>query len=87
MLLLLLLVSACSASAQNGHWLTGYYATYNYSVMTTSQVDYSKLTHVIYWPVIPNTNGTLNTTPFGLSALTFSNGATDLVTRAHAAGA
>jgi len=84
--LLLVLVSACSMSAQNGRWLTGYYATYNYSVMTTSQVDYTKLTHAIYWPVIPNTNGTLNTTPFGLSALTFSNGATDLVTRAHAAG-
>jgi GH18 family chitinase/sugar lactone lactonase YvrE len=39
--------------------------------------------------VIPNsaTPGTLNTTPFGLSATTFANGATDLVTRAHAAGA
>ncbi|MDR3557558.1 MAG: glycosyl hydrolase family 18 protein, partial [Syntrophobacteraceae bacterium] len=72
-----------------GHWLTGYYATYNYSVMTTSQVDYTKLTHIIYWPVIPNTKtpGTLQTTPYGLSATTFSNGAKDLVSRAHAAGA
>jgi GH18 family chitinase/fibronectin type 3 domain-containing protein len=75
------------AAADSGHWLTGYYATYNFGVMSTSQVDYSKLTHVIYWPVIPNSNGTLNTTPFGLSAATFSDGATDLVTRAHAAGA
>ncbi|MGO9059185.1 MAG: glycosyl hydrolase family 18 protein [Candidatus Binataceae bacterium] len=74
------------AAADSGHWLTGYYATYNYSVMTTSQVDYTKLTHIIYWPVIPNSDGTLNTTPFGLSAATFSAGATDLVTRAHAAG-
>jgi len=87
---LLALALASSAEAQNaGHWLTGYYATYNYSVMSTSQVDYTKLTHVIYWPVIPNTvtPGTLDTTPFGLSAATFSAGATDLVTRAHAAGA
>lgn len=74
-------------AAGSGHWLTGYYATYNNSVMTTSQVDYTKLTHIIYWPVIPNTNGTLNPTPFGLPAATFSAGATDLVTRAHAAGA
>jgi GH18 family chitinase len=83
------------ATAQSSHWLTGYYATYNYGVMSTSQLDYTKLTHVIYWPVIPNSGpagsatapGTLNTTPFGLSATTFSDGATDLVTRAHAAGA
>jgi chitinase len=74
-------------AADSGHWLTGYYATYNYGVMTTSQVDYTRLTHVIYWPVIPNPDGTLNTTPFGLSPATFSAGATDLVTRAHAAGA
>ena len=88
---MLALAIAPSAQAQNaGHWLTGYYATYNYNgVMTTSQVDYTKLTHVIYWPVIPNTKvpGTLTTNPYGLSLATFSAGATDLVTRAHAAGA
>ena len=66
-------------AAGSGHWLTGYYATYNHSVMTTGQVDYTKLTHIIYWPVIPNTNGTLNPTPFGLPAATFSASATDLV--------
>jgi GH18 family chitinase/sugar lactone lactonase YvrE len=80
---------AVPAAAQTSHWLTGYYATYNYSVMSTSQLDYTKLTHVIYWPVIPNSSsaGNLNTTPFGLSPTTFANGANDLVTRAHAAGA
>lgn len=87
----LALAIAPSGQAQQnaGHWLTGYYATYNYSVMTTSQVDYTKLTHVIYWPVIPNTDtpGTLDTTPYGLSSTTFSTGANDLITRAHAAGA
>src|SRR5262249_17768440 len=57
------------------------------AVMGTSQVYYNQLTHVIYWPVIPNADGTLNTTPFGLSAAAFAAGANDLVTRAHSAGA
>jgi hypothetical protein len=72
--------------AQTDHWLTGYYATYNMSVMTPAQVDYTKLTHVIYWPVIPNTDGTLDETPFGLSQASFNAGATALVAGAHAAG-
>jgi GH18 family chitinase/sugar lactone lactonase YvrE len=80
---------AVPAAAQTSHWLTGYYATYNYGVMSTSQLDYTKLTHVIYWPVIPSSSapGTLITTPFGISATTFANGATDIVARAHSAGA
>ena len=50
-----------AAAAQPGRWATGYFAVYNYSgVMNTAQMDYSLLTHVIYWPVIPLANGTLN---------------------------
>jgi GH18 family chitinase/sugar lactone lactonase YvrE len=85
---LLLLPLSLGAQA-SPHWLTGYYAIYNYNgVMTTSQVDYTKLSHVIYWPVIPNTGkpGTLDTTAY-VSSTTFAAGANDLVTRAHAAGA
>jgi GH18 family chitinase len=81
------------ASAQSGHWLTGYYAIYNNGVMSTSQVDYTKLTHIIYWPVLPNSGtagsptgpGTLNTTQF-VSQATFDSLALDLVHRAHGAG-
>ncbi len=80
-------IAPIRAWADSGRWLTGYYATYNNAVMGTSQVYYNQLTHVIYWPVIPNADGTLNTTPFGLSAATFAAGANDLVTRAHSAGA
>jgi len=86
-ILVLFNFSLTPAQAQTDHWLTGYYATYNMSVMTPQQVDYTKLTHVIYWPVIPNTNGTLNETPFGLSQTSFNSGATALVAGAHAAGA
>ncbi len=85
---LLLLLPLSLAAQTSPHWLTGYYAIYNYNgVMTTSQVDYTKLTHVIYWPVIPNTGapGTLDTTQY-VSAATFATGANDIVARAHAAG-
>jgi GH18 family chitinase/sugar lactone lactonase YvrE len=87
-LVALLLLPLTLGAQTSPHWLTGYYAIYNYNgVMTTSQVDYTKLSHVIYWPVIPNTGapGTLDTTQY-VSAATFAAGANDLVTRAHAAG-
>ena len=87
--LALLLAAACGLQvrAQDGHWLTGYYAIYDQNgVMTPSQVDMTKLTHVIYWGVEPTDTGGLNTTKY-VSASTFANGATSLVSAAHAAGA
>ncbi|HEY2859842.1 MAG TPA: glycosyl hydrolase family 18 protein [Terracidiphilus sp.] len=82
-LFLVVLIGLAQAKAQTDHWLTGYYANYNEGVMSPSQVDYTKLTHIIYWPLIPNTDGTLNTSPFGAP---FPSDAIDLVTRAHQAG-
>jgi GH18 family chitinase/sugar lactone lactonase YvrE len=63
--------------------------------MPASQVDYTKLTHVIYWPVIPNAGaaasatapGTLYSLPFGLSQAAFDTNANALIAGAHAAGA
>ena len=75
------------AQGQDGHWLTGYYAIYDQNgVMTPSQVDMTKLTHIIYWGVEPTDTGGLNTTKY-VSASTFASGATNLVAAAHAAGA
>lgn len=82
-LLAVVLIGLSQAKAQTDHWLTGYYANYNEGVMSPSQVDYTKLTHIIYWPLIPNNDGTLNTSPFGAP---FPSDAIDLVTRAHQAG-
>ena len=46
------------AQGQDGHWLTGYYAIYDQNgVMTPSQVDMTKLTHIIYWGVEPTDTG------------------------------
>ena len=85
--LVLAAASVLPAHAQNGHWLTGYYAIYDQNgVMTPSQVDMTKLTHVIYWGVEPTSTGGLNTTKY-VSASTFASGATSLVSAAHAAGA
>lgn len=50
--------------------------------MSPSVVDYSVLTHLIHFSVIPNSDGTLNTSPNSLSLANSTN----LVTRVHAAG-
>jgi chitinase len=76
-----------SQGPQVGHWLIGYYAIYDQNgVMTPSQVDMTKLTHIIYWGIEPTSAGGLNTTKF-VSAAIFASGATSIVSNAHAAGA
>ncbi len=50
--------------------------------MPASNIDFTALTHIIHFSVIPNTDGTLDSSDNGV---TFAN-STDIVTRAHAAG-
>jgi chitinase len=50
--------------------------------MPASNIDFTALTHIIHFSVVPNANGTLNS---GANGITSAN-STDLVTRAHAAG-
>jgi len=77
----------------DGHWLIGYYPIYvqdttsspGQNGMLPSQLDYTKLTHIIYWGVAPTSTGGLNPEKF-VSAATFASGATAIVTNAHAAG-
>ena len=50
------------SQAAGAPWVTGYYASYSEfppSNMPPSEFDYSALTHVIHWPVVPLNNGTL----------------------------
>lgn len=65
-----------------GFWSTGYYPGYAQGSMPASNIDFTALTEVIHFSVIPNTDGTLNSSD---NDLTLDN-STDLVTRAHAAG-
>ena len=68
--------------ARAGLWCTGYYPGYEQSSMPASNIDFTALTHVIHFSVIPNSDGTLNSSD---NSLTFGN-STDVVMRAHAAG-
>ena len=63
-------------------WLTMYYPSYQQFLMPPAEVDYTAMTHLIHWPVLPKPDGTLDTasTDFTLAH------SQDVVTRAHAAG-
>ncbi|MGH7976574.1 MAG: glycoside hydrolase family 18 protein [Limisphaerales bacterium] len=63
-------------------WSTGYYPGWEQGSLPASNIDFTALTHVIHFSVIPNTDGTLNSSDNGV---TVAN-STDIVTRAHAAG-
>lgn len=62
-------------------WCSGYFPGWEQAGMPASNIDFSVITDVIHFSLIPNANGTLDTTGNGITpAYT-----TDLVTRAHAA--
>ncbi len=50
--------------------------------MPASNIDFTALSHIIHFSVVPNSNGTLNSSS---NSITLAN-STDVVTRAHAAG-
>ena len=91
--LVLMIMSVLPLNAQpGGHWLIGYFPVYVPTVtssfgqngLTPSQLDYSKLSHIIYWGVKPNAGNPLDPT---VPAAQFATNATAIVTNAHAAGA
>ena len=93
--LALMVAGALPLAAQpDGHWLIGYYPIYvqdtpsssEQNGMTPSELNYSKLTHIIYWGVAPTSTGGVNPERF-VTASVFASGATAVVTNAHAAGA
>lgn len=63
-------------------WSTAYYAGWMQSQVSASHIDFGAVTHVIHFSVVPNNNGSLNSTVHSLSP---ANSA-DLVSRARAAG-
>jgi len=81
----LLLVStlvACANSAHATFWTTGYYPGWEQAAMPASSIDFTTLTHIIHFSVVPNSDGSLNS---GDNSITTANSA-DLVSQAHAAG-
>ena len=77
-----LMLSAGTAAAQSGRWLTGYYPAYRQFEMPPSAFDASVFTHIVHWPVIPLPDGTLDADRFGLTA----EHSADVIARAHAVG-
>lgn len=67
--------------AQADLWTTGYYPGWEQSSMPASNLDFTALTHIIHFSVIPNSNGTLNSSD---NSITIAN-STDIISRAHAA--
>ena len=64
-------------------WVTGYYPGYATSRMAVSNIDFTTITHVVHYGLIPNTNGTIDSSTRDLAA----SACTQLVSTAHAAGA
>lgn len=62
--------------------VTAYYPGYRQSYLPPSSIDFSAVTHLIHFSVMPKADGTLNTSANGLTP----SYSTDLVARAHAAG-
>jgi chitinase len=71
-----------AAETSAGLWCTAYYAAWMQGTMPASQVDYSAITHVIHFAVVPKSDGTLDSETNGVTPANSS----DVVTRAHAAG-
>src|SRR6476646_9461924 len=81
-ILYLAAISAYEPRAKADLWCTGYYPGWEQSAMPASAIDYSALTHIIHFSIVPNSDGTLNTSDNGLTAGNSAN----IVTNAHAAG-
>src|SRR5262245_27081738 len=83
---LVLLAAALNAgccSASPVFWTTAYYPGYRQAYgMPASTIDFTALTHVIHFSVLPQADGSLDGTANSITVA----GITDLVSRAHAAG-
>jgi chitinase len=83
----MLLAFPAMAPAQNDLWATAYYAGwqqgwYNNGTLPAQEIDYTALTHIVHFSLVPNSNGTLDADPNGITHVN----STELVSRAHAAG-
>jgi chitinase len=63
-------------------WVTGYYPGYEASQMTPSNIDFTAITHVIHFALVPETNGAINSSDNSLTGAACAK----LVGLAHAAG-
>ncbi len=83
-MVLVLLAPFCGLAfiARADLWCTAYYPGWEQGSMPASSIDFTALTHVIHFSLVPNANGSLNSTDNGLTTAN-SN---DIVSHTHAAG-
>jgi len=63
-------------------WCTAYYPGWEQGAMPASGIDFTPITHVIHFSLVPNSDGTLNSSA---NSLTPAN-SMDILSHAHAAG-
>lgn len=63
-------------------WSTAYYAGWMQGTLPTANVDFTAVSHVIHFSVVPNLNGSLNSSANSLTA----GNSFDVITRVHAVG-
>lgn len=68
--------------ARANMWSTGYYPGWEQGGMPASTIDFTALSHVIQFSLVPNTDGSLNSSDNSISSANSS----DIVSHAHAAG-
>jgi chitinase len=76
------ILGALGIRAQAGVWNSAYYAGWMQSYLPAQGVDFTAMTHVIHFAVVPKADGSLDS---DVNVVTLAN-STDVVTRAHAAG-
>jgi chitinase len=73
------------ASGFDPVWVLGYHVGYEADTYPTANVDFAAMSHVIIGVVVPNSNGTLNTT-YDINSTDGPIWAAGVATAAHAAG-
>ena len=66
-------------------WVTGYHVGYQQAMYPTASIDYAAISHIVIGPVVPNSNGTLNTT-YDIDATNGPLWAIGVAAAAHTAG-
>jgi len=80
-LLLILMLLIC-VPAGAAPWVTGYYPGWEQPSLPATNLDFATITQVIHFSVVPNPDGTLNSSANSISAA----GSAAVVAAAHAAG-
>ena len=63
-------------------WVTGYYPGYKEGTMAATNIDFTTITHVVHFSIVPNTDGSLNTAANSITDAQSAN----IVSLAHTAG-